>query len=90
MSELPIEANICEIDGPFFRVKLHAIPQRGDLINLFSYLYHAAGVPPKKHYEVVQVVHHLHDMDKEHPELYDGHQFLMIYVKPATGPFFEE
>lgn len=49
MSNLPIEANICEIDGAYYPVRLHAIPRVGELIDLFSFIEQAAQEPPVKY-----------------------------------------
>lgn len=90
MSELPIEANICETDnGAYYPVKLHAIPRVGELIDLFSLIDQAASHPPAKHYEVVQVVHKMCDVSDKVPSSKDGHHFVRVFVKPSQSKFFE-
>jgi hypothetical protein len=89
MSRPTIEANICEIDGAYYQVKLHAIPRVGELIKLFSFVDQADKRPPTKHYEVVQVVHEIHDVSEKVPLSKDGRHFVSVFVKPASSKFFE-
>jgi len=84
MSQLQIEANICEVDGNYFQVRLYNVPRVGELINLFSYVNQANGLPPTKHYEVVQVVHELRDVSDNIPQSKDGRHFISVFVKPAS------
>ncbi len=89
MSELPIEAKICEInDGAYYPVRLIAVPHVGELIHLWSHLNSASGHEPKKNYEVVQVVHHLTDVSEEVARSKGGSHSVCVYVKPASGKFF--
>lgn len=90
MEQLPIDANICEIDnGAYYPVKLHTVPRVGELINLFSFLDQSDGSAPVKRYEVVQVVHKLHDVSDKVPKSESGHQFASVYVKPSNSEYFE-
>ena len=87
LEQPPIEVNVSEIDGAYFPVRLHAIPRVGDLIDLYSSIDHSTGHPPRKHYEVVQVLHKLHDVTDKVPHA-TGHHFLTIVVKPSTSKYF--
>lgn len=89
MSKPTIEANICEVDGAYYQVKLHAIPRVGELIELFSFLDQRTKHPPVKHYKVVQVVHAIHDVSEKVPLSKDGRHFVSVFVKPASSKFFE-
>jgi len=88
MSKPTIEANICEFDGAYYQVRLHAVPRVGELISLFSFADQATKHPPTKHYEVVQVVHEIHDVSAKVPLSEDGHHFVSIFVKPSDSKFF--
>ena len=88
--DLPINANICEVDdGPYYPVRLEWIPRPGDLIDLFSFIEQAARQPPQRHYEVVQVVHTLHDVFEGEERSYGGHHFVSVFVKPAQSGFLK-
>lgn len=89
MSELPIDASICEIGGPYYQAKLHAVPRIGELIQLYSFAEAAVQMPPMKHYEVVQVVHGLHDVFDKASQSKDGSHFVTIFVKSSQSEFLE-
>lgn len=90
MSELPIDANIREIGGgPYYPVKLHALPKAGELIELYSFIDAAAKPPPKKFYEVVQVVHQLHDVSDKIWQSKGGSHFVTVFVKPSQSEFLQ-
>jgi hypothetical protein len=91
MSNLTIKANICEInDGPFFQVKLYEIPRKGELIELFSYLDANKKHNPKKKYEVVEIVHDIHEVSDSVPMSVEGAHFVSIFVKPVdSSDFFD-
>jgi hypothetical protein len=84
-----IEANICEIDGAHYQVKLHAIPRVGELIDLYSFLDQSTNHPPFKHYKVVQVVHKMYDVSEKIPKSMDGYHYVSVFVRPASSKFFE-
>jgi hypothetical protein len=89
MSNRKINANICEINqGAYYPVKLDSIPNVGELIDLWSSIDQADSYPPKKHYQVVQVVHKLQDVSDKHHRTQDGHHFVNIFVKPINSEFF--
>jgi hypothetical protein len=93
MSEIPIHANICEIEGTkgelgaYYPVRLYAIPRVGELINLFSFIDQSTNHPPVKHYKVVQIVHDVYDVQEKSSKR--GHHFVNIFVKPTKSKFFK-
>jgi hypothetical protein len=89
MTQPAIEANICEINGAYFLVRLHAIPRVGELIDLYSFIDQSTNHPPVKHYQVVQVVHKMYDVSEKIPQAKNGHHFISVYVKPSNSEFFE-
>ncbi len=90
MIEIPIEANICEIGGAYYPVKLHAVPRVGELINLFSFIDQRDDFPPNKNYEVVQVIHELHDAHPKIKQSKDGCHCVTVFVKPSKSKFFKQ
>jgi hypothetical protein len=90
MSELPIEANICEINGPYYPVRLYAVPRVGELIDLFSFIDQADKHPqPRKFYQVVQVVHEVRDVSEKIPQSKGGCHFVTVFVKLSRSKFFK-
>jgi hypothetical protein len=85
MAELPINANISEIDGAYYPVQLKWVPRVGELIDLWSFIDQVGNYPPMHHYEVVQVVHKLYDVTDHARE---GHHFVTVYVRPSQSNFF--
>lgn len=86
----PIEANIVEIDdGPFFPVRLFSIPSVGELIDLWSLIDQKAGHHPRRHYEVVAVVHKLYDIPNDADPGRMGGHFVTVFAKPSTSPYFK-
>jgi hypothetical protein len=88
--KLPIEANISEIGGPYYQVKLAAVPRVGELIELYSFLDAKAKSPdgPMKRYRVVEVLHHVRDVAEEIWQSKDGCHHVTVIVKPAHSKFF--
>lgn len=84
-----IEASIHEIDGPYFLVKLQSIPAKGDLIDFFSFVDANEPSHGKYRYEVVQIVHYIHDLSEKTGNFVDGAQAVRIYVKKTVSEFFE-
>ena len=84
MAELPINANISEIDGAHYPVRLEWVPRVGELIDLYSFIDTSTGQPPAHRYEVVQVVHQLYDVTDKEPK---GHHFITVHVKPSKSSF---
>jgi len=77
-------------DGPYFEVKLSHIPQKGDLISLYSHLDKAEGYPATHHYEVVKVVHEIHDVTDKAPHSINDHHEVLVVVKQSNDPVFKE
>jgi hypothetical protein len=88
VSQSKTNANISEIDGPYYPVRLSWIPRAGELIDLWSFIDQRAGDQPVHRYEVVQVVHKIHDIDPSKPDA-EGAHFVTVHVRPAGSPFFE-
>lgn len=83
MSNPTINANICETEGgPYYRVLLHTIPRVGELIDLYSYLDQES-----KKYEVVRVLHKLHDVTEKFPKSENGCHEVSVYVKHIQSEF---
>jgi len=80
-------ANISEIDGPYFPVHLQWIPRVGELIDLWSSLDAASGYPPFHWYEVVQVVHKIHDVSNKTGG--EGAHFVTVVVRPSSSHYFQ-
>ncbi|OGL26556.1 MAG: hypothetical protein A3G44_15615 [Candidatus Rokubacteria bacterium RIFCSPLOWO2_12_FULL_73_47] len=79
-------ANIAEIGGAYYPVRLEWLPRVGDLIQLYSFLDTATGHEPGHRWEVVQVVHELRDVTEKRPE---GFHFVTVLVKPSQSSLFE-
>jgi len=89
MAKEDFNANICEINqGAYYKVHLEWIPRVGDLIDLYSHLDKADGYDAKHHYEVVTVVHQVHDITDKDPASTKGYHFPVIHVKKIESPFF--
>lgn len=88
MTELPINANISEIDGPYYAVKLQWVPRAGELIDLWTFTEQAEHGSPVHHYEVVQVVHRITTaLDKGGRE-HKGQHVVTIHVKRVDPTVF--
>lgn len=82
MSKPEIEARIQEIEnGPYFEVKLHAIPRVGDLINLWSFADQLSGHSPRHSYEVIEISHEIYDVPRDEPRYQDGAHTVIILVR---------
>ncbi len=87
MSELSVEASICEIGGPYYQVLLHTVPRVGELIDLWSLIDQGENLPPVKHYEVVQVVHKMQDVSKKIRQPTGAHS-ATVFVRRSKSDFF--
>jgi hypothetical protein len=88
MTNLPTNAQICEVDGAFYDVRLWSVPHIGDLIDLFSMIDLHDQREPAHQYQVAQVVHAIRDViDKTDPPSW-GQHLVRIWVKPASSDFF--
>src|SRR5215813_11361043 len=84
MDELPIAARLIEVnDGPSYGLKVKAVPRVGELIELYSYLEAQAKQPTFKYYEVVAVVHKIHEVSERVPVSEPGAHEVRIYVKES-------
>jgi len=95
MAKPHIEGQVIEInDGPYFNVTLHAVPQVGDLIHLYSLVDQAAEYPPNKQYEVVLVLHRVYDVPEgltpnSRESYVAGTHYVKVFVKPSRSNFFD-
>jgi hypothetical protein len=99
MSTPQIEAQIIEIQTgpelkPYFNVRLHAMPHRGELIHLYSMVDEAAKKQTDHYYEVVEVLHKLYDVPKNlapdsRRTIVAGTHLITVLVKPSTSNFFD-
>ena len=80
MTHAPIHANIVETNGPYYRVKLYALPRVGDRIELTSLHDIETGHSAQAHrlYEVTKVVHKLQDTTDKFP---NGSHEIEILVR---------
>lgn len=91
MSKPPIQANIVETDsGIYYPVRLYVVPRAGELIKLFSFIEQADKRPPVRRYEVVQIVHDVHDVTERVSQSEGGHHFVTVFVKPSDSEFFSD
>ena len=79
-----VNANVSEVGGAYYPVHLEWVPRVGELIDLWSFIDQASGHAPAHRYEVLQVVHKLHDVSEKG----DGAQFVTVFVKPSTSTLF--
>lgn len=88
MAELAItaNANVSEVGGAYYPVRLEWLPRVGELIDLYSFLDTSTGHPPVHRYEVVQVVHHVYDVTDKFPK---GHHVVTVFVKPSQSSVFD-
>lgn len=90
MPELPFNAIITEKGGPHYQVRLQWVPRVGELIDLHSFLEQAnpdPNDPGTRWYEVVQIVHELHDLTKEFPK---GAHSVEVHVVPSDSPYLNK
>jgi len=86
MAPASVNANIQEVDGAYYQVHLSWIPRVGELIDLFSFLDASSGHQAQHSFEVVQVVHKLHDVVEHSPSASSGHHFVTVLVKQLSEP----
>lgn len=96
MSKFPIEAHISVINGPYYPVKLNVIPRVGEFIDLHSFIDQQANLPCDHYYQVVRVVHKIHDVPSEDSSpqplkalIEKGHQLVTVYVKPSSDKLLD-
>jgi hypothetical protein len=87
MADLPINANIADLDGGFYPVLMRTVPRVGELIHLWLHSDQAAGHRRPQHYEVVEVVHKVYEIGGEG----DGSagcsadHFITVYVRRSRS-----
>jgi hypothetical protein len=89
MADWPTTANgtIEEVDGPFYHAHFAWVPRVGELISLYPFLEVEQGNQASYlRYEVVQVVHHMHDVTNKHPE---GAHTITVLVKRSANRYFD-
>lgn len=85
MADLPVNANIVVEGGAYYRVRLEWLPRAGDLVELYSFLDQASGHPTPGRYEVVRVVHELHDVTDKAPASMKGYHYVSVHVRPSDA-----
>jgi hypothetical protein len=93
MADFPSAANgiISEKGGPYYTVKFNWVPRVGELIDLTSFLEIRQKRPDesRRFYEVVAVVHIMHDVDEGGKRSHHGHHNLKVVVKKSKSKHFE-
>ena len=90
MEDLPNNANIVDEEGVFYQVKLNWIPRVGELIDLYSHVDQSDNKQSKHHYEVIHVVHLIHDVTNKVERSLKGAHFVTIRVRRSTNEFFSK
>jgi len=73
-----------EKNGAYYRVKLGCLPREGDRITLHSFVDAKNGDDPHHAYEVVGVVHEIHDIPEDDPKHADGYHVVTVIVKDLS------
>ncbi|GGA14811.1 hypothetical protein [Dyella caseinilytica] len=68
-------------NGPYYKVKLAALPGKGDRIRLTSFVDTANHHDALHLYEVQGVMHELHDVPDDDPRHANGYHAIQILVK---------
>ena len=93
MADFPAAANgiISEEGGPHYHANFKWVPRVGELIDLTSLLEIRDKRPEESRrlYEVVAVVHVMHDVIEGGERPHDGHHALKVIVKKSTNKYFE-
>jgi hypothetical protein len=71
-------------NGAYYRVKLAALPNKGDRITLFSHVDTQDKNPANHAYEVLGVIHEVHDCPVDDPRHAAGYHAVTIVVKPIS------
>lgn len=88
MEDLPNNANIVDEKGVFYQVTLTWVPRVGELIDLYSHVDQADNNQSRHHYEVLQVVHLVHDVTNKVQRSLKGAHFVTIHVRRSANKFF--
>lgn len=89
MTQPAIEANISEVEGAYYPVRLYAIPRVGELIDLYSFIDAKTGHKPRKFYEVVAVLHKMYDVGETVGGRDTAHHFVTVLVKPSHSEYLD-
>lgn len=90
MSEIKFNATIQETgDGiqPYYQVQIAFVPRVGEFIDLYSFVEQAGNRPPNRNYEVIKVVHRIHDVTDRFSVSREGSHFVQIFVKLSDQEF---
>ena len=92
MQKPRINAHIQEVGsaGAYYPVRLTWTPRAGELIELTSFIDRATGSPAMHWYEVVQLVHELHDVHDGEERTYGDDHFVRILVKRVSNDVVRE
>ena len=86
MSNNKISATIHEInEGPYYEVLLYSIPKVGEYINLYSHLDNSSGHDATHNYEVINIVHEVHDIATKVESSKDGYHSVRIFVRRSSN-----
>ena len=78
---------IVEKGGAHYEARFKWLPRVGELIDLHSFKDQLDGHQHFRHqYEVVAVVHEMHDVDDRDPP-HEGHHTVKVYVKRSNSPY---
>ena len=89
MSDSKIRAIIKETsNGAYYNVLLQGIPTKGDYISLYSHLDQSTGHKATHNYEIVSVLHIIHDVTEKVEKSKHGYHEITLTVKPASGSVF--
>ena len=87
MSELPTNANICIVNGPFYPVNLAWVPQVGDFIQLTSKIDMTAKEQVFNfRLKVVAIVHKMTDVTNKSDPISKGFHWVDVYAEKADIP----
>ncbi len=92
MDKPRVNAHIQEVGeaGAYYPVRLTWTPLRGELIELTSFTDRATGSPAMHWYEVLQIVHELHDVHDGEEASYGEDHFVRVLVRPVTNDAIRE
>ena len=92
MADFPKAANgvISVEDGPYYHANFTWVPRIGELIDLTSFLDIAEKSKDgcRHFYEVVAVVHDIHDVYERDTRPHNGHHSLKVIVKKSSSHHF--
>jgi hypothetical protein len=68
----------------YYPVLLQVIPKKGELIELYSFIDQSTAHQPNHSYEVVNVIHTIHDVTEKYTPSLNGSHGIKIIVKPVN------